>query len=161
MINKFLLNLFLMVVYVALAGEVTFLSMLAGFIIGLLIVTLIGQATGRGGYLKRIWGALRFILYFITILVKANLGVAKEILTPGFSMSPRIIRYPVDGLSDVETTTLANAITLTPGTLSADISDDGQTLYIHCMYAQNREDAVAELDELKVWLLREVFDHDL
>lgn len=161
MINKFLLNLFLMVVYVALSGEVTFLSGLAGFIIGLLIVTMIGQATGRGGYLRRVWGAFRFGVYFIYILTKANLGVAKEILTPGFSMSPRIIRYPVKGLSEVEVTTLANAITLTPGTLSADITEDGQMLYIHCMYAESREAAVAELDELKVWLLREVFDHEL
>ncbi len=161
MINKFLLNLFLMVVYVLLLGEVSFLGGLAGFIIGLLIVTLIGQATGRGGYLRRVWGALRFGVYFIYILTKANLGVAKEILTPGFSMTPRIIRYPVHGLSEVEITTLANAITLTPGTLSADITDDGQMLYIHCMYAESREAAVAELDELKVWLLREVFDHEL
>lgn len=161
MINKFLLNLFLMVVYIALSGEVSFLSALAGFIIGLLIVTMIGQATGRGGYLRRVWGAFRFGIYFIYILVKANLGVAKEILTPGFSMTPRIIRYSVAGLSDVETTTLANAITLTPGTLSADISDDGDVLYIHCMYAESKDAAVAELDELKAWLLREVFDHEL
>jgi len=150
-----------MIIYIALSGEVTFLSGLAGFIIGLLIVTMIGQATGKGGYLRRVWGAFRFGVYFIYILVKANFGVAKEILTPGFSMSPRIIRYPVDGLSEVEITTLANAITLTPGTLSADITEDGQMLYIHCMYAENRADAVAELDELKVWLLREVFDHEL
>lgn len=161
MINKFLLNLFLMVAYIALSGDVSFLSALAGFIIGLLIVTAISRATGRGGYLRRVWGAFRFGVYFIYILVKANLGVAKEILTPGFSMSPRIIRYPLDGLSEVEITTLANAITLTPGTLSADITDDGRTLYIHAMYAESREEALAELDELKVWLLREVFDHEL
>ncbi|MEM1108389.1 MAG: Na+/H+ antiporter subunit E [Planctomycetota bacterium] len=148
-----------MVVYVALAGEVNFLTLLTGFVIGLFIVTLIGQATGRGGYLRRMYGACRFGVYFIYILVKANIGVAKEILTPGFGMAPRIIRYSVEGLSDVETTTLANAITLTPGTLSADISDDGDTLYVHCMYARNRDAAVAELDELKAWLMREVFDH--
>lgn len=161
MINKFLLNLFLAVVYVGLAGEVTFLSALAGFLIGLFIITLLGHATGRGGYVRRVWGIARFGAYFVFILTKANLQVAREILTPGFSMTPRILRYPVDGLTDVETTTLANAITLTPGTLSADITDDGNTLYIHCMYAQDRDEAIAELDELRCWLLREVFDHEL
>lgn len=161
MINKFLLNLFLMAVYVALSGEVTFLSALSGFLIGAFIVTMIGRGTGRGGYAHRVWGVFRFGLYFIYILAKANVEVAREILTPGFSMSPRIIRYPVEGLTPVEVTTLANAISLTPGTLSADITDDGKTLYIHCMYAEDRDEAVAALDELRFWLMREVFDHDL
>ncbi|MEM8738761.1 MAG: Na+/H+ antiporter subunit E [Planctomycetota bacterium] len=161
MINKFLLNLFLSVVYVALAGDVSFLTALTGFVIGALTVSLLGRATGRAGYMHRVYGVLRFGVYFVYILTKANLEVAREILTPGFSMTPRIIRYPVDGLSDTEIITLANAISLTPGTLSADVTEDGCTLYIHCMYAERREDAVAALDELKCWLLREVFDHDV
>jgi len=160
-INKFLLNLFLAVVYVALTGDVSFLSLLTGFFIGLLIVTLIARATGRSSYLKRVLGLARFGAYFIYILVKANYEVAREVLTPGFSMSPRIVRYPVQGLSDVEITTLANAISLTPGTLSADINDEGTLLYIHCMYAEDRDKAVEAIDELKCWLIREVFDHDV
>ncbi|MEM7625379.1 MAG: Na+/H+ antiporter subunit E [Planctomycetota bacterium] len=161
MINKFLLNLFLAVVYVALAGDVSFLSLLTGFIIGLLIVTLIARATGQSSYMRRVWGLFRFGVYFVYILVKANYEVAREVLTPGFTMTPRIIRYSVEGLSPVEITTLANAITLTPGTLSADINDEGTVLYIHCMYAEDRDAAVAALDELKIWLIREVFDHDV
>ena len=96
----------------------------------------------------------------MTILVKANLEVAWEIITPGFGMEPRILRYSVAGLSDVEVTTLANAITLTPGTLSADLSEDGETLFIHAMYARDRDQALAAVDQLRHWLLREVFNHD-
>ena len=161
MINKFLLNLFLTVVYLALAGEVTFLSAVAGFVIGALILTMVGYAEGRGGYPRRVWGLIRFACYFVYILVKANLQVAREIVTPGFTMKPRILRYPVDGLTPVEITTLASAITLTPGTLSADINEAGTTLYIHAMYAEDRAAAIAELDELRCRLLREVFDHDV
>ncbi|MEM6756150.1 MAG: Na+/H+ antiporter subunit E [Planctomycetota bacterium] len=166
MISRFMLNLFLAVMYVMLSGSVSFLSLLTGFVIGMLIVTLLGRAgvlgprRGTRTYLGRAWGVVKFGAYFLYILVKANLGVAWEILTPGFSMSPRIVRYPVESLSDVQTTVLANAITLTPGTLSADISDDGSTLYVHCMYAADRDAAVADLDELRCWLLREVFDAD-
>ena len=72
-------------------------------------------------------------------------------------MHPRIIRYPVTGLSHTQMTTLASAITLTPGTLSADVDEAGQTLYIHCMYAHDRDAAVADLDELRDRLMREVF----
>ncbi|MEM6505352.1 MAG: Na+/H+ antiporter subunit E, partial [Planctomycetota bacterium] len=53
--------------------------------------------------------------------------------------------------------TLANAITLTPGTLSADINDAGDTLYIHAMYAEAKKDATRDLDELRDKLLRLVF----
>ena len=59
-------------------------------------------------------------------------------VTPGLSMTPRIIRYPVSGLSPIELTTLANAISLTPGTLSIDVSPDDEWLYVHAMYAEDR-----------------------
>ena len=64
------------------------------------------------------------------------------------------------GLTDVEVTTLANAITLTPGTLSADLSPDGETLFIHAMYAEDTDEALAAVDQLRYALLREVFNHD-
>jgi len=87
--------------------------------------------------------------------------VAKEVITPGLHMKPRLIRYDVAGMSAAEITTLANAITLTPGTLSADIDDAGETLFIHCMYAADRQSAVDELDDLKLRILVDLFDHPL
>jgi multicomponent Na+:H+ antiporter subunit E len=160
MINKLLLNLFLAGVYVALAGQVTLLNLLAGLVIGMFVITLMGRAQGQRSYLRRVYGVLRFSIFFFLILIKANIEVAREILTPGFSMTPRILRYPVHGLSPVQITTLANAISLTPGTLSADIDDAGEVLYVHSMYADDRGEAIADLDQIKRWLLREVFDYE-
>ena len=161
MISKFLLNLFLAAVYVVLTGSLSFLNALLGFAIGFFILWIIERGNHRPEYVRRVLGMVRFGGYFLWILIKANLEVAREILTPAFNMSPRTIRYDVSGLTPVEVTTLANAITLTPGTLSADIDDEGDTLYVHCMYAKDREQAVAGLDELRHRLLREVFDHDV
>jgi multicomponent Na+:H+ antiporter subunit E len=100
---------------------------------------------------------LSFTIYFLRILVIANLQVAREILTPGFQMSPRLLRYDVSDLTDVQTTFLANTITLTPGTLSVDVSEEADFLYVHCMYARDRDSILAELDELKDRILKEVF----
>jgi len=136
-IQKFLLNLALATVFVALTGSVTFFDFVVGFLIGLGIVSLLSNASGDGGYLGRIWGLVKFLVYFLYILVKANLEVAREIITPGFGMQPRFLNYRVAGLTDVEVTTLANAITLTPG-----------------------DAALAAVDQLRNWLLREVFNHD-
>ena len=154
MIQKFLLNLVLASVFVALTGSVTFFDFVVGFLIGAGVVSMLTRAAGGPGYLRRIFGLVRFGLYFVWILVKANLDVAREVVTPGYGMQPRLLAYDVSGLTDVELTTLAGAITLTPGTLSADISDDQQTLYIHAMYVELG-------DGLRNRLMRKVFDHDV
>jgi len=157
MIQLFLLNLFLAAVYVVLTDDLSALNLLTGFFIGSLVVTIYARATDRPSYFGKIGRLLRFIGYFLRILTKANLQVAWEIITPGFSMSPRIIRYPVHELTAVQTTTLANAITLTPGTLTVDVDEPGGYLHIHCMYAADRAAAVSQIDDLKDRLVREVF----
>jgi len=157
MIASLLLNLFLALVYALLTPQGGMFDFLVGFMIGYFVIWLYGLATGGPSYPRKVWRLVKFFGWFMYILTKANLQIAWEIITPGMNQTPRIIRYPVGDLDDVQTTTLANSITLTPGTLSMDVSDDGQWLYVHCMYAKDRESAVAELDELRNRIQHEVF----
>ena len=62
--------------------------------------------------------------------------------TPKLHMTPGIVGVPLDIKSDAEITMLANLITLTPGTLSLDVSEDKKVLYVHSMYITNREDFI-------------------
>jgi len=57
-------------------------------------------------------------------------------------MEPGIIEYPLDAKSDLEITLLANVITLTPGTLSLDVSGDRKVLYVHGMYVHDKEEFI-------------------
>ncbi len=82
------------------------------------------------------------MLFFFYELIKANLQVAFDVITPPFYMKPGIIRYPLDAKSDIEITLLANLISLTPGTLSLDVSDDKSALYIHAMYLKDEEEFI-------------------
>ena len=157
MIKMLLLNLFLALVYVALVGQFSEMNFLIGFGLGYLVVTLYCRATGVPSYPHKYFRLFRFMIYFLRILTIANLQVAWEIITPGYHMSPRIIRYPVHDLTPVQITTLANAISLTPGTLTVDVDDDGTYLYVHAMYGADREKTVASLDELRDRLVEEVF----
>lgn len=157
MTQLFLLNLFLAAVFVILSGNVSLLGFAVAFAIGMLVIGLYAQAAGQGSYLGKWWRLVRFLVYFIYILVKANVQVAWEIITPKMHMQPRIVRMSVAGMTEIQITTLANAITLTPGTLSADIDEDRELLYVHCMYAKSRQAALADLEELKRRLMREVF----
>ena len=60
-------------------------------------------------------------------------------------MKPGIVAIPLDAKTDLEITFLANLITLTPGTLSLDCSEDRKTLYIHSMYIDDLEKFRAEI----------------
>jgi multicomponent Na+:H+ antiporter subunit E len=155
--KKFLFNLFLALTWCLLTGSASPWNFVAGFLVGVVVVSAYSNVTGQGYYVRRWFEAIAFVLYFLGILVKANVQIAKECVTPGFSQKPRILRYPVSHLSQIERTTLANAITLTPGTLVLDISPDGNWLYIHCMYAENPAVALKEIDELAAKLRKGIF----
>jgi multicomponent Na+:H+ antiporter subunit E len=84
------------------------------------------------------------LVYFIKELVVASIKVAYDVVTPKFIMKPAVIAFPLDAESDLEITILASLISLTPGTLSLDVTDDRKILYVHAMYIRN-----GNLEELK------------
>lgn len=72
--------------------------------------------------------------------------VVWEILTPTQLSSPAIIKVPLTVKNDLEITLLANLVSLTPGTLSLDVSEDKSYLIIHAMFA---EDPQKVIDSIK------------
>lgn len=78
-----------------------------------------------------------FFFFYAKEIIVANLRIAYDVLTPRHRMTPGIIALPLDVQTDLEIISLANLITMTPGTLSLDISSDRRTLYVHAMYITN------------------------
>ena len=158
-VKLFLLNILLAVLWMFMWGAIDIYTLAFGFVLGYLLLGLISRIMPdeADSYGVKIWRLLSFSAYFLKILVTANLQVAREICTPGFQMTPGIIRYDVGSMTAVQVTSLANAITLTPGTLSVDVSEDHSALYVHCMYAKDRAAAVRGLDELRDRMLKEIF----
>lgn len=87
----------------------------------------------------RIVKALGLFAYFFWELVVSNVRVAIEVLSPRYRMKPGIVGVRLDARTDLEITLLANLITLTPGTMSVDVSEDRSTLYIHGLYLEDRD----------------------
>ncbi|MFQ5848554.1 MAG: Na+/H+ antiporter subunit E [Candidatus Methylomirabilales bacterium] len=83
--------------------------------------------------LRKIPASLRYARHFLYELGKANLQVAYLALHPKMPIRPGIIAFRTRHRSPLGTTVLANSITLTPGTLTMDVTPDGQTLYIHTL----------------------------
>ncbi len=98
---------------------------------------------------KKIWYMIPFVMMYLIRLIKSNITVAYDILSPKFRMTPGIIRMPVDVKTDNQILALVNLVTMTPGTLSLDLSDDRKTLYIHAMYAKNLESLYKEIKSLE------------
>jgi multicomponent Na+:H+ antiporter subunit E len=68
-------------------------------------------------------------------------------------MRPRVIAYLMDAHTEVEIVLLSNLLTLTPGSLSLDVSSDRKVLYIHVIYAEDEEKAINGLRRLEKKLL--------
>ncbi|WP_428266159.1 Na+/H+ antiporter subunit E [Haliangium sp.] len=72
-------------------------------------------------------------------LLLSSLRIAWDVITPRAYRSPGIVAVPVPEASERELALVANLITFTPGSLSVDLSADGRTLYVHCMFADDPE----------------------
>lgn len=92
------------------------------------------RLVGAPTYAVKVAHILRLLLFFVWELLLANLRVAYDVITPSHNAKPGVIAVPLDAQTDLEITLLANLITLTPGTLSLDVSADRRVLYIHAMF---------------------------
>jgi multicomponent Na+:H+ antiporter subunit E len=95
------------------------------------------EETNTGTFRKRViprpTGLVLLAFAFFFELVKSAVSVAKEAWRPKLAVKPGVIRIPLRVESDVEITMLASLISLTPGTLSLDVSPDGGSLYVHAL----------------------------
>lgn len=127
-------NIILALAWVAMNGELTTGNFVVGFLLGFIVLFFARRAVGGPDYVVRVWRVWTLFVFFVWELFKANMRVAYDVLTPRHRMRPGVVAVPLDVETDTEITTLANLITLTPGTLSLDISTDRRVLYIHAMY---------------------------
>lgn len=153
--NRFLrapsLIIWLTALWVALWADLTLGNVIGGLLVAFVVVG-VARPTGVTGlertYFRPI-SALIYLGYFLIQLVKSNLVVAWEIITPGLRINRAIIAVPMHTSSAGVVTLVANSVTLTPGTVTIDVaeepaarsSDDSdgdvdvaRTLFIHVLH---------------------------
>lgn len=149
----FLANVLLAITWMFLTGLFSFSNLILGMILGYLAILVARPQEESSGYLLKIVNVIKFIIFFIWELTKANIKVAYEVLTPADNMEPGVVSFNLEAKNDFEITILMNLITLTPGTLSLDVSYDRRCLYIHSMYVEDLNDFRADIKELETRLL--------
>lgn len=140
-------NLVLAVVWAMATGEMSPAGLLEGFAFGYLALWLCRPLLPESGYFRKPLQLARFALFFFWELLLANLRVAYDVVTPKLHMRPSILAIPLEARTDEEITLLAGLITLTPGTLSLEVSADRRTLFIHAMFVEDPERFRRELKD--------------
>ena len=103
---------------------------------------------------------LKIVNYFLVLIwdiMVANLRVAALILGRNRDLSPSFIAVPLDMRDELPITILASTISLTPGTLSADVSEDREWLYVHALDVDNEAELIAEIKQRYERPLKEIF----
>lgn len=141
-------NLLLALLWAALIGPFTPANLLVGFIVGFGVLKVCSSRERTPEYVRRT-GAVIFLAWFTVFeLVIANIRVARYTLSSLSSLKPAVLRVPLEpGLSDTEITLLSSLITLTPGTLTIDVTQDRSGLYIHFMHVDDIEEAIQSIKE--------------
>lgn len=154
-----LLTAWIVVVWMLLNNSLAFGHLLLGLVLGILIP--LGTSAYWPGR-PRVRAPLMMIEFALVVLwdiVVSNVQVAYLILfRKSDGLRSRFITLPLDLKTPEAITVLAGTITMTPGTVSADISADGRALLIHCLEVDGPDDTIAQIKERYERRLKRIFE---
>ena len=134
---QILLNLMISFLWMFLHNDWSVSRFIIGFLLGIVVLLVMRRLWSGPLYLHKIWAILALLILFMRELVVSSFTVIFQVLRPKLNITPGIFAYKTMLKSDWEVTILSCLICLTPGTLTLEVSADGQTLYIHAMHIED------------------------
>jgi multicomponent Na+:H+ antiporter subunit E len=156
MAGLFLLNLILALMWGALQGDLNVTNLVLGYLLGAVLIYVFRRMFFGPLYFRKIALGLALALVFIKELIMSNIAVLRVVLNPRLRIRSGVIAVPTALTNEVALTMLANMITLTPGTLTLDISSDRRYLYVHTLNLDNPEDVKDGIHQAFEVYLREL-----
>ncbi len=139
---QLLLNFFIALVWMFMSTSMSASTFIIGYLIGLILIVMMRRFFKERLYIWRLWATVKLTLLFFKELILSNISVLRLILQPKMDIKPMIFALPTDLKHDWEITLLSSLITLTPGTLVLNVSDDQKTLYIHAIDVDDVDEAI-------------------
>jgi multicomponent K+:H+ antiporter subunit E len=102
--------------------------------------------------------ALRYVLIVLVDIIMANFEVALLVLGPSKKLNPAFVAVPIQIQHELPITILASTVSLTPGTVSAEISEDRQWLYVHVLNLTDKAALIASIKTRYEQPLMEIFE---
>ena len=155
-VRRGVLVLWLSLLWLVLWRDFTVPNALSGLAVAAAVTTLFpGTSPSPLRHTLRLHWMLAFLGYFHWKLLEANYVLAREVVTPRDHTRSGIIAVPVEGLSDLLVTLIANAITLTPGTVTLEVRrGDPAVLYVHVLHLHDTERVRRDVHRLQDLALR-------
>ena len=154
-----LLTLTLIVVWQMLVNKLTLGNLLLGTILGLIIPIITSPYWPNRPRLRSVPRIISYVLLVIWDIIVANFQVAYIVLfKANANIKPAWISIPLDIRTPEAITVLAGTITLTPGTVSSDLSADGRSLLVHCLDAPDPDSVRDDIKNRYERRLKEIFE---
>jgi multicomponent Na+:H+ antiporter subunit E len=153
-VNRILTGLWIATMWVFLWGEPTAANILGGAAVAAVLVFVFSAAPEGPRSSFRPAAALRFLLHFAYKLVEANLILAWEVATPRNRIREGVVAVPVHMSSRGVVTMVANAISLTPGTLTLEVNMERRAIYVHVLHLHDLEKVRSDLHRFEELALR-------
>jgi multicomponent Na+:H+ antiporter subunit E len=144
-------------------GKIDLQVVVAGLIVSFIIAILFHEILPKEHRVfispVRVFWALVYLPVFFYYVIKANFDVVYRALHPKMPINPGIVKIKTILKTDSGITALANSITLTPGTLTVDLTDDG-FLYVHWINVKSDdvEEATQFIARRFEWFIKKIFE---
>ena len=138
-------SFFLLIVWLMLNTTLSLGHILLGSVLAIVIPLLCAPLRVPQPKVKRPLKAISYALIVLKDIVVANIEVALLVIGPMNKIKPGFVAVPIDLTGTLPVTVLASTVTMTPGTVSADISKDEKWLYVHVLNMPNDEQEVIDL----------------
>ena len=152
------LSFFMLGLWLLLANNISPGQILLGVLLAWMIPWLTQSFWPEILYLRKPITLMKFILVVLWDILIANLVLAVRILGPTKKLQPAFIKVPLDIEHEFTITLFASAISLTPGTVSADLDMEGRYLLVHSLHVIDIDAAIAEMKQRYEAPLKEVFE---
>lgn len=153
-----LLSLLLLIIWLLLVRSLAIGHILLGGVLAITIPLATRRFWDVQPNIKKPWLLLRFVLRVLGDIIVANLEVAWLIVNPWRHMNPAFVEYPLMLEERFTITLLANTISLTPGTVSANLRMDGKSLLIHALNVEDEAALIEEIRERYEKPLKEIYE---
>jgi multicomponent K+:H+ antiporter subunit E len=128
-----------------------------GSLLGIGIPWLVAPLSDRHPRMRKPLRVLRYLGIVLYDIIVSNFQVAVRILQPNHRLRPGLIALPLDLSEQFPLAILASTISLTPGTVSIDFSDDLKWLYIHALHVDDEQAMIRHIKRRYEAPLREIF----
>lgn len=149
---------FMVVLWLLLANSIALGQLFLGVILAWLIPWLTRGFWPESLRMNKPLALVRLVVVVLRDIVIANLILAARILGPASALQPAFMKVPLDIEYEFTITLLASIISLTPGTVSADLDMEGRYLLVHSLHVTDVDAAIADIKQRYEAPLKEVFE---